>query len=123
SRRGKNGIRAGETERRGREPRDDHECEVEARRQDPFARFHESEALQRGCRHARLERMRKVVAALLLFSCGTNDGGPDASATNDAGADVAAETTASDAGGDASDATATLGLPRVYVGASDGSIH
>jgi 6-phosphogluconolactonase len=67
--------------------------------------------------------MRKVVATLLLFSCGTNDGGPDASATNDATADVAAESTASDGGADASDATATLGLPRVYVGASDGSIH
>jgi 6-phosphogluconolactonase len=48
---------------------------------------------------------------------------PDASATNDASADVATESGLTDAASDASDASATLGLPRVYVGASDGSIH
>ena len=67
--------------------------------------------------------MRKVLAALLVVSCGTSEGAPDASATNDATADVASETATADVVTDVVDASATLGLPRVYVGASDGSIH
>src|SRR5678816_1653485 len=63
--------------------------------------------------------MRTWLLALLLFACGTSQQAPDASATNDASADVATERAPSDA----SDASATLGLPRVYIGASDGSIH
>src|ERR1700704_4078797 len=58
-----------------------------------------------------IERMRKVLVALFLFSCGTSPSGPDASATNDATTDVATETGPEDA----SDGSATLGLPRVYV--------
>jgi len=64
--------------------------------------------------------MRTPLFALLLFACGTSQETPDASATNDASADVATESSITDAQPDAS---ATLGLPRVYVGSTDGSIH
>jgi 6-phosphogluconolactonase len=62
--------------------------------------------------------MRRLLCALFLFSCGTSQDVQDASATTDASADVATES----APVDAADASATLGLPRVYIGASDG-IH
>jgi 6-phosphogluconolactonase len=62
--------------------------------------------------------MRTPLFALLLLACGTSQDVQDASATNDASGDVATESAPSDAG----DASATLGLPRVYIGASDG-IH
>jgi len=63
--------------------------------------------------------MRWPLLAPVLLACGTSQDVQDASATTDAGADVAAESAPSDGG----DASATLGLPRVYIGASDGSIH
>jgi 6-phosphogluconolactonase len=62
--------------------------------------------------------MRTTLFALMLFACGTSQEVQDASATTDAGADVATESSLVDA----EDASAPLGLPRVYVGASDG-IH
>jgi 6-phosphogluconolactonase len=67
--------------------------------------------------------LRRVVGpgllSLFATACGTSQDVQDAAATTDAGADVAMESAPSDA----SDASATLGLPRVYIGASDGSIH
>ena len=67
---------------------------------------------------------RRVVGpgllSLIATACGSDNSAPDASATNDATTDVATE------GGtatDAADAAPKLGLARVYVGASDGSIH
>ena len=66
--------------------------------------------------------LRRVVGpgllSLIATACGTSQDLQDASATTDASADVATESAPSDA----SDASATLGLARVYVGASDG-IH
>ena len=56
--------------------------------------------------------------ALLACSSGGQLTAPDASLDATSGNDAR-----SDAGGDASDAGATLGVPRVYVGSSDGSIH
>lgn len=62
----------------------------------------------------------RVLVATLVAACSAQQlTSPDAST----GSDATTDAPSSDASSDASDAAVAMGLPRVYVGSSDGNIH